>query len=96
MVDPIGPKPAKPSDRVVAPVLRATSAPPPSGREPQGTESSAIRTMAQDMAARPPVDAERVAKLRRAIAQGEFPIEPAAIADRMVTFKHLWVSHDEA
>ena len=33
----------------------------------------------------PPVDAERIERIRKAIEQGDYPIDPAKIADAMIT-----------
>ena len=44
----------------------------------------------------PPVDAARVAEIRKAIADGTFPILPATIADRMLALKLDWTSHEKA
>ena len=42
------------------------------------------------MAASPPVDADRVAAIKKAIAEGRFPILPATIADRLIALKLQW------
>ncbi|HIV75991.1 MAG TPA: flagellar biosynthesis anti-sigma factor FlgM [Candidatus Sphingomonas excrementigallinarum] len=47
-------------------------------------------TMARTMAAQPPVDMDRVAEIKKAIAQGNFPILPATIADQMIALKLDW------
>lgn len=46
--------------------------------------------MARTMAAQPPVDMDRVAEIKKAIAQGNFPILPATIADQMIALKLDW------
>ncbi|QHL90161.1 flagellar biosynthesis anti-sigma factor FlgM [Sphingomonas changnyeongensis] len=53
------------------------------------------RRAAREMAARPPVDADRVAEIRRALEEGRFPITPARIADRLIAAKMLWAKPDE-
>ncbi len=44
----------------------------------------------REMAVKPPVDAERVQVIKRAIAEGRFPIQPAKIADRLIAFQLGW------
>lgn len=95
MVDPVGPRPVKPSDSVAA-VTRASATP----RSPQDSatelEPHAARITAKELAARPPVDATRVDALRRAIADGSYRIDAGAIADRMLAMKSEWVANDPA
>lgn len=43
-----------------------------------------INSVQADLAARPPVDSARVEWLRTAIASGQYPLDPAAIADAMI------------
>ena len=90
MVDPIGLKPIPTSDRKVAQVTRAAPVTPASTPEAPAT----IVTTAQEFAAAPPVDYERVARIRKAIAEGTFPILPAQIADRLIAAKFDWARHD--
>lgn len=44
----------------------------------------------REMVVKPPVDAERVQVIKRAIAEGRFPIQPAKIADRLIAFQLGW------
>lgn len=44
----------------------------------------AVESEAQALAAAPPVERERVAKIRAAIAEGSYPLVPARIADAMI------------
>jgi len=46
------------------------------------------------MAASAPVDTDRVAKIKKAIADGNFPIVPATIADRLIALKLQWHPDD--
>lgn len=46
------------------------------------------------LAASPPIDSARVAEIRRAIADGRFALQPAAVADRMLALKTQWNSHE--
>lgn len=57
--------------------------------------------LARSMATSAPVDTDRVATIRKAIADGRFPILPATIADRLIAFKLHWdpngpQQHDQA
>lgn len=101
MVDPIGPKGSTPTDRMVAavsaaPVVAKVTA---VATEPQPLETQAATSagqLASDLAAKPPVDLDRVARIRKAIADGNFPILPATIADNLLALKMNWVPHDAA
>lgn len=53
-------------------------------------EMSGVSNMARNLAAQPPVDMDRVAEIKRAIAKGDFPILPATIADQMIALKLDW------
>ena len=60
------------------------------------TATSVSIALSKTLAATPPVDVNRVAEIRRAIADGTFPILPATIADRMLALKLDWTTHDKA
>ena len=95
MVDGISAKPLGGTDRV-APVPRAAA---PAAPVPVTTNEQAaphVATLARSVAAAPPVDAERVARIKSAIANGTFPILPATIADQMMAMRFQWISHDQA
>ncbi|MDP5280394.1 flagellar biosynthesis anti-sigma factor FlgM [Sphingomonas sp. DG1-23] len=97
MVDPIGNKAGAVADRRIAPVAPAAPvevAKPVSGGV-RPVESSAA-ALSSSMAAKPPVDAERVAKIRKAIEDGKFPIYPSTIADRLLALKLEWSPNDPA
>jgi negative regulator of flagellin synthesis FlgM len=53
-----------------------------------------LRGLAKAIAAEPPVDADRVAEIRKAIANGSFPILPATIADRLIALSMNWDGHE--
>jgi len=57
--------------------------------------ATGARTLAREMSAKPPVDHERVQQIKRAIAEGRFPIVPAKIADRLIAAQMEWVRSDE-
>lgn len=54
------------------------------------SETSGVGNLARDLAAQPPVDMDRVAEIKKAIANGDFPILPATIADQMIALKLDW------
>jgi negative regulator of flagellin synthesis FlgM len=45
-----------------------------------------VSTAAELAAKGPPIDADKVAALKAAIAEGRYPIEPARIAEGMIAF----------
>lgn len=92
MVDPIGNKvSAVTTARRVAPVGPASGV---AAASTVTTESPAVKSTAaalsSSMAAQPPVDTERVARIRKAVQEGRFPIYPATIADRLLALKMQW------
>ncbi|ATY33023.1 flagellar biosynthesis anti-sigma factor FlgM [Sphingomonas psychrotolerans] len=96
MVDPIGNKAGVVADRRIAPVAAAApveAARPVANAAP--VESTAVQ-LSGAMAAKPPVDVERVAKIRKAIEDGKFPIYPTTIADRLLALKLEWSPNDPA
>ncbi len=95
MVDPVGPRPVRPSDLVAA-VTRASATPRSAQDLAGGIEEQGVPTLAHDLARRAPVDTGRVDALRRQIAEGSFRIDAAAIADRMLAAKAEWVANDPA
>ena len=66
---------------------------PSSGRHAWIDASAGI---ARELASAPPVDSDRVSRIRQAIANGTFPIAPATIADRLLAFKMNWNGNDQA
>lgn len=97
MVDPIGNKAGAIAARRVASVSTAgpTTAIPPVAAPRPALESKAAE-LASGMAAQAPVDVERAAKIRKAIAEGRFPISPATVADRLLALKLDWKPNDPA
>jgi negative regulator of flagellin synthesis FlgM len=96
MVDPIGNKAGAVSDRRILPVATTVPVQAPrtasAGSEPAVAPAAA--TLAESMAAQPPVDSERVARIRRAVQEGRFPIYPTTIADRLLALKMEWNPND--
>ena len=98
MVDPLGVKPVQTSERI-APVARAVPtaavAPTATNETQAGAVSqSAVVSNAKESAASAPVDLDRVARIRKAIADGNFPIYPSTIADRLIASKYDWLRND--
>lgn len=56
----------------------------PSGDALGQTQVSSPASLIADLAAGPPVNAEKIAALRAAIAEGRYPVDPQKIAERMI------------
>ena len=97
MVDAIRTKGAA-IERTVARVLAAqAAAPAPASTSPPQTPATDVARLSglrAELSARPPVDGERVQQIKRAIANGTFPILPATIADRLLAVRYEWMSDD--
>lgn len=97
MIDPIGVKPGTVQDRPVAlsRETKVTSIEPV--RSLGGTQAAetGLRAQARAMAVQPPVDAERVEQIKRALQEGRFPIVPARIADRLIAAEMLWADRND-
>ena len=74
------------------------TAPEPSVQSqiPKPSSPAQLSGTARTLAASPPVDLERVARIKKAVAEGNFPILPSTIADRMIALRLDWVARDEA
>jgi negative regulator of flagellin synthesis FlgM len=100
MVNPLGAKPVSPVDRAriapVAPLTPARLAEDSDTRATTGLQASTLASAAREMAQKPPVDADRVAEIRKAIADGRYPILPYRIADHMLALKLNWSPDDAA
>ncbi|CAN5429377.1 hypothetical protein BH09PSE4_BH09PSE4_20140 [soil metagenome] len=99
MVDSIGAKPATAVDRQIAPVAASVAAKPLGAvAKEDGSDTNAVTLtdVAKELAKTPPIDAERIARIRKSIAAGTFSINPATIADRLLAHKLDWNPHDAA
>ncbi|KQS48319.1 MULTISPECIES: flagellar biosynthesis anti-sigma factor FlgM [unclassified Sphingomonas] len=104
MVDSIGAKPSVAGDRSVARVAAATpttavQTPVQQASSPASAQPSVLSdslALAKTMASSPPVNATRVAEIKKAIASGTFPILPATIADRLMALSLAWNSNEAA
>ncbi len=92
MVEPIGPRPLA-KDRKIAPASRvATSvAAAPVAKQAKSVEAT---TLAAQLSSSAPVDMDRVKMIKQAIADGNFPLSPATIADQLIAARFEWLSND--
>ncbi|KQR82223.1 flagellar biosynthesis anti-sigma factor FlgM [Sphingomonas sp. Leaf343] len=74
--------PVQAAKAATEPAVQTSSAP--------DTASVASATLTKTMAASPPVNTERVAEIKKAIATGKFPLLPSTIADRLIALKLEW------
>lgn len=79
---PIQLGPALPVSPVEAKALRTAT----SGARPETTAAPAADPVASDALdpGAPPVDAERVALIRKAVESGTYPVVPAKVADAII------------
>jgi negative regulator of flagellin synthesis FlgM len=91
MIDPIGVTPGTVQGVRVEPrdTTKVVPLQPIRGSDPAVAETSARET-AKALAARPPVDTDRVQQIRRALQEGRYPLVPAKIADRMIAAQMRW------
>lgn len=95
MVDPVGSKPVSPLDKRLAPVAAGTPAARVKAVAAEGepaAKASSVAAAARHAAATPPIDHQRVATLRAAIANGDYRPAPQAIADKMLGAKQEWIA----
>ena len=97
MVESIGTKAGAVTDRRAVPVDAAAKV---AAVRPVASDTPAVQSAAAEIAstqaARPPVDTERVARIRKAIQDNKFPLSPSTIADRLLALKLDWKSRDSA
>jgi negative regulator of flagellin synthesis FlgM len=56
----------------------------PAGSVSGRTAGAAASSVSEIVAGGPPVDSEKVAAIRAAIAEGRYPVDPEKIAERMI------------
>ncbi len=99
MVDPISTRIVTGGDASITSSVRvsAAAAPAPVARheEPAAVVVKA-GSLAQELASSAPIDLDRVARIKKAIDQGTFPILPATVADRLIALKFDWHPHAQA
>jgi negative regulator of flagellin synthesis FlgM len=95
MVESIGTKAGAVTDRRTVPVEPAAKV---AAVRPIADDTPAVQSAAAELsglaAAQPPVDTDRVARIRKAIHDNKFPLSPSTIADRLLAFKLDWRSRD--
>jgi negative regulator of flagellin synthesis FlgM len=99
MVDQVGPKPSAAISARVAPVAKVMGAQAVQPAAQEGVvraSASSLAQLAQPLAQQPPVDAERVAKIKKAIQEGNFPLVPSTVADRLLALKLQWKPNEQA
>lgn len=99
MVDPISARPIGTERSVgtgpvarVAPTRSAAAVTSNEAAAPRG--SNPLSELVAASAATPPVDLERVERIRHAIANNNYPITPETIADRLLALKLNWNAND--
>ena len=85
MIDSIGGRPLNPWPAAAAPQAKDANRAEPAWLRPQAGAS--LSRLARDLAASPPVDAGKVARLKTAIAAGLYTIDADAIAARMIALE---------
>lgn len=100
MVDPVGLKASISAARPSVPIAPVSAVQAPQAVATQAaqvqTSPSTLQALSQPLAAQPPVDTERVAKIKRAIEDGKFPLVPSTIADRLLALKLQWNPNEQA
>ncbi len=92
MVDPVSTRPVT-LGRSVAPLAKASHVAAPRSAVDAGSDAAAatgIGALVADYAATPPVDLDRVAKIRHAIETNSYPIIAETVADRLIAIKLNW------
>lgn len=99
MVEPVGPKPSTTSVQRLQPVAPSApvAAPQTLGRGDavRAADPSTLKALSASLTEAPPVDTERVAKIRKAVQDGHFPLLPTTVADRLLALKMQWVPGGE-
>jgi len=96
MVDPIGTSTAtrQTAAKERATPVVTTPATLPVTSEPASADGTTpalgLQSIARQLAAEAPVDADRVARIRAAIQNQTYPILPETIADRLIALKLNW------
>lgn len=99
MVDPIGIKAGTVVDRRPAPVASpepVAQTPTVRAVEPKAQESVAATQISRSLASEAPVDTDRVARIKKAVQEGRFPLVPSTIADRLLALKLEWNPNEPA
>lgn len=91
MVDPVSTRPVT-LGRSVAPLAKASPVAAPRSAVDGGSDAAAtgIGALVAEYATTPPVDLDRVAKIRHAIETNSYPIIAETVADRLIAIKLNW------
>lgn len=98
MVDPIGARPVA-AERRVNPVDAGVPVHSTASVTAHHQESAIARGLSSavtELSSSPPVDSDRVSRIRQAIANRSYPIVPETIADRLIALKLNWNPNDQA
>jgi negative regulator of flagellin synthesis FlgM len=100
MVDPVGIKTGAVASQRTVSVVATQAAAAPKAVQGSTDEAKPVETEAAElagaMASEAPVDADRVARIKKAIEDGTFPTVPSTIADRLLALKMQWNPNDAA
>ena len=67
-----------------------------SAPQPVAVAETGARDAVKVMAAKPPVDVDRVQQIKKALQDGRYPIVPARIADSIIAARYSWVEENDA
>ena len=82
--------------RVAASQPARLAIPPCSRLQPVArADPSTLKALSAPLATTPPVDADRVSKIKKAIADGKFPLVPSTVADRLLALKLEWKPNEQ-
>lgn len=79
--------PVAPSQPIQSAVATTESETPPAKPAEPASQLSGI---GRELSTSAPIDVERVAQIKAAIANGTFPILPSTIADRLLALRQGW------
>lgn len=94
MVEPVGSKLVSPFSGHIAPVAAGAATlhiRQVADQRDSAAEASSVAEAARRAAAQPPIDHDRIAVLRAAIASGDYRPAPQAIADKMLGAMQEWI-----
>jgi negative regulator of flagellin synthesis FlgM len=76
----------------IQPAVAATESNTPQAKPAEA--AAQLSGLARTMSMSAPVEVERVAQIKAAIANGTFPILPSTIADRLLALRQGWNPND--
>ena len=94
MVDAVRSTTVASADLRVGMVARTPRAAAPAADPATTATPAPAPTLARQLAASAPQDADRIRLIKDAIAKGMFPLSPATVADRLIAAKYEWMSND--